>query len=105
MTPEAQRIAIAEACGWKIESYSPMDHKRPHWINDIRVMFDARKACIVGPKLRAKYMNTLRKIVGRRCEVNKVGQALVSDYDCMDANSREHAEAFLKTLNLWDDSK
>ncbi len=31
MKPEQQRIAIAEACGWKIENYGPAGYKTLYW--------------------------------------------------------------------------
>jgi hypothetical protein len=52
-----------------------------------------RRALVTDPAGRVRYLNTLRAIVGRRCEVNKVGVALVSDYDLLDAEPAEIVEA------------
>jgi hypothetical protein len=101
---------------WIVSEKEAVEHEYPHredpvtkerapipdYPNDLNAMREARKT-ITGPVLRAKYMNTLREIVGRRMPKNKVGSPLVSDYDCMDATANEHCEAFLRTFGLWKD--
>ena len=48
--------------------------------------------------LRVKWINNLRKIVSRRCPVNKAGSSLVTDVDIMTASAAERAEALYLTL-------
>ena len=110
MNPEQQRIAIAEACGWRIESdgantfvYSPnktsgtgyrmndIRHPKiikllPDYLNDLNAMHDAEGA--------------LNRESGYN-ETGGYGLYLVAlDHD-VSAPAEERAEAFLRTLNLW----
>lgn len=55
---------------------------------------DARRMYITTPALRVSFLNTLRGIVARRFRV-------VSDYDLLDAESEEHAEALRRTVG-WE---
>lgn len=49
------------------------------------------------PVRRVRWMNILRRIVDRRCPVNKAGASLTSDIDIALATVAEHAEA-IETL-------
>ena len=99
MSPEAQRIAIAEACGWLF------DHIRAdamYWIPeknyyvgsplyDLNAMHEATVAVIhEDPHLRRRYYQTLDQITG-------------DQWNTIDATAALRAEAFLRTLNLWQD--
>ena len=124
MTPEAQRIAIAEACGWKSWDHPEVmakkegwtmpekwcmdpagelrfNHDRPDYLNDLSAMHEAESAkdfyhnqrwieCLVDVGLRATAL-TLEK-------TNGWDWALV----CARSTASQRAEAFLRTLNLWD---
>ena len=124
MTSTEINIAIAEACGWEYKSLQPTrrgtklpwmasdwrhEVHQKHWkrrsyprdySSDLNAIAEARRQLIVGTSLRVKFLNTLRAIVSRRPDIplNKVGTALVSDYDMVDATALEQAEAILKTL-------
>ena len=52
------------------------------------------------PSARAKFMNTLHDIIARKPETprNKVGAALVTDFDKVSADPADIAEAVLVTL-------
>jgi hypothetical protein len=52
------------------------------------------------PTARAKFMNTLHDIIARKPETprNKVGAALVTDFDKVSADPADIAEAVLVTL-------
>lgn len=122
---QEHRIAIAEACGWNRANENQIKEragvanwllqKGPWWRNDeektiaalddlpdyladLNAIHDARKSIITTPELRVKYLNALRSIVGRRCPKNSVGAALVSDYDLVNAEASEHAEAIFKII-------
>ena len=108
MNPEQQRIAIAEACGWKLKSngLSPMwswqneslihrikwvAHKvmasqgvLPDYLNDLNAMHEAEKV------LTESQMTTMSQYLHR-----KLGMLWGF------ATADQRAEAFLKTLNLW----
>ena len=111
MTPEAQRIAIAEACGWKLcrddnktwrtpqqagrnkellgkedgpwnfESAGP-----PDYLNDLNAMHEAEKVKIIGTEYESDYCMYLYE----------------NAHQCF-ATAPQRAEAFLRTLNLWKD--
>ena len=95
MTPEQQRIAIAEACGKNVEMYENgiegflqfcYNSKIPDYLNDLNAMNEAEKQLEAEDnhaygcycfELYEKYGNTVSLTAAQR------------------------AEAFLKTLNLW----
>ncbi len=73
----------------------------PNYPDDLNAIHDARKSIITTPELRVRYLNSLRAIVGKRCPKNNVGAALVSDYDLVNAEAWEHAEAILRAIGKW----
>ena len=103
MTPEAQRIAIAEACGWKIHpkdrfivippnsphSVQPL-YTIPDYLNDLNAMHEAEK--MLTPLQWFDYSALLTKIVGPKDQ---------EYYLNLHATAAERAEAFGPTLNLW----
>ena len=111
MTPEAQRIAIAEACGWTKFEWAgnlvlfgtlTVGDKRwdgkvvPDYLNDLNAMHEAEKvlrpdgACGEWP-LWDKYV----EIIAWKTGVD----------DVVHATAAEKAEAFLRTLNIRTNSK
>ena len=113
MKPEEQRIAIAQACGWKFhpltEHLYSEDEKVaaimcwvrpgndswhtecvPDYLNDLNAMRDAEKMMDAG--MLAKYTTELLKACGGPMSVHF-------------ATAAQRAEAFLKTLDLWEESK
>lgn len=107
MTTEEKRIKIAEACGWEYDALSCQmvttygdDIAGFDWPS-LDALREARESIRHNLDLRVKYMGNLRVIVGKRCEVNKMGAPLVTDFDCIDSTAEEQAEAFGLTLGLW----
>ncbi len=109
MSPEAQRIAIAEACGEInprftesgacIASTATADgiewgtHGVADYLNDLNAMHEAEKTIRKpGLALWCDYARTLRRV----CDV--------SLYSDIHATAAQRAEAFLRTLNLWQES-
>lgn len=104
MTPEAQRIAIAEACGWVRNGKNNLwqnpyqgggwDYLSglPDYLNDLNAMHEAEKA-LMKPGLAqwCDYTRHLRRVCG------------IAMYAEIHATADQRAEAFLKTLNLWKD--
>lgn len=103
MTPQAQRIAIAEACGW---------HQTPHgaWTRD--------PAGIAGPHVfdTPDYLSDLNAMheaekVLTDDQFSHYGWTMLQsepNIECrryLSATASQRAEAFLRTLNLWDDTK
>jgi hypothetical protein len=98
MTPEQQRIAIAEACGWKVHpkdrfivippnaphSVQPL-HTLPDYLNDLNAMHEAE--CML--ECAELYEEWLISI----CKNTPI----------WNATAAQRAEAFLRTLNLWND--
>jgi len=101
MTPENQRIAIAEACGWydlvkqdvslfgklEPESQKTFELDVPDYLDDLNAMHEAEKT-LGDPQLWEEYGDNLERAMG---EVGWIYHATAS----------QRAEAFLRTLNLW----
>jgi hypothetical protein len=94
MTPELQRIKIAEACG---ESHHHL-RNLPDYLNDLNAMMQAVKS--LPCELLAIYMNRLFYVL-----IRVKGDAGVSDFDKHTAEPEYCAEAFLRTLGLWEESE
>lgn len=98
MKPEEQRIKIAEACGWTVkrDSYGVVGtndgihwHSHagfPDYLNDLNAMHEAENM------LTEDQMTTMSQCL-HRCVGMLWGFATAS----------QRAEAFLKTLNLWEE--
>ncbi len=109
MNPEAQRIAIAKACGWKLVTDNPEYnpeyepywedlkgnmvavsngvHRLPDYLNDLNAMHEAEDTMYDG-QLWIEYeieLTTAMDHVGWQFH----------------ATAAQRAEAFLKALNLW----
>jgi len=114
MKPEQQRIAIAEACGWKLVEDNPdyepywedpkgnmiakvgFQNRLPDYLNDLNAMHEAEKA--LNELSWMHYLRNLAEIVRKpkQCEIQ------ISQY--VHATAAQRAEAFLRTLNLWTDT-
>jgi hypothetical protein len=106
MTPEAQRIAIAEACGWtdlrwigaagEKELYGkpavrPGGICVPDYLNDLNAMHEAEK--VLTPEQRRKYVGIIFNLPASECESNTF------------ATAGQRAKAFLRTLGLWHETR
>ena len=106
MNPEQQRIAIAEACGWRIKRrditgfnvWEPdaklpaqlcnnLENKIPNYLGDLNAMHEAEKT-MGDAQLWVEYQSYLSDAM------EHVGWLY-------HATAAQRAEAFLKTLNLW----
>jgi len=112
MNPEAQRIAIAEACGWKFipEYYHGEDQPPelttvtpdgrhlcgyyPDYLNDLNAMHEAEK--MLTDEQDLEYSESLEQVVGARFNSNN-GEDMRR---LRSATAAQRAEAFLRTLNL-----
>ena len=118
MTPEAQRIAIAEACGWKNADHPDVmkckagwtmpekwcmnpkgvlcfNHDRPNYLADLNAMHDAEK--VLTDEQDLNYSESLEQVVCARFNTNN-GEDMRR---LRSATAAQRAEAFLRTLNLW----
>jgi hypothetical protein len=124
MTPEQQRIAIAEACGWKNHDHPDVmqfkqgwtmpekwcmdpkgvlrfNHDRPNYLNDLNAMHDAEN--VLGILERGTYQNILGLACGGIREDD--GGHFVSHRESIHATAAQRAEAFLRTIGKWRESK
>jgi hypothetical protein len=101
MTPEQQRIAIAEACGWNyIDSKTiyPRGIKDgvtlelPDYLNDLNAMHDAEKGWFDRHDLAA--LDTYDEYLHEATSGWK-----------WNATASERAEAFLRTIGKWKECK
>mgnify|MGYP000895397431 CR=1 FL=1 len=107
MTPEAQRIAIAEACGWT--NVAPRIVKNvkhqgdditvgiwsdngwiPDYLNDLNAMHEAEKV------LNEKQDHIMNDTLWDMCEGRKY---------LWHATAAQRAEAFLRTIGKWEEAK
>jgi len=113
VTPEAQRIAVAEACGWILNpakhtakgldwlhvpsgntAYNP-----PNYLNDLNAMHDAEK--VLTNEQDLEYSEALEQVVEGRFVTN-------NDEDMRrlrSATASQRAEAFLRTIGKWEEAK
>ena len=119
MTPEAQRIAIAKACGWQhctvnhhstgmflkgtLIGTSPDSERTqtvPDYLNDLNAMHEAWMT--LDRKQRVAFSRELRQVV-----VLHGGVASCFNEDivalCENATAAQRAEAFLRTMGLWEE--
>ena len=105
MTPEQQRIAIAEACGWTVTHWkvNPFDviarkdgteyllKHLPDYLNDLNAMHEAEKVLV-----RLQWVSYLRRL-----------QTLCDESVSwpIHATASQRAEAFLRTIGKWEESK
>ena len=114
MSPEAQRIAIAEACGWKQHPYNRAygsiggdsaatgnpaviwPDRLPDYLNDLNAMHAAELVLNWDEQASTQLFNY-------RCALTKV---CGNDRDLIPfASAWQRAEALLKTLGKWDGTK
>jgi hypothetical protein len=108
MTPEAQRIAIAEACGWQIISDYGSDgvvgfdtHSRTHaiipeYLNDLNAMHEAALHLRIHSKLKyAIYHSELECLVAISNSREEFGVLTP------DATAAQRAKAFLRAIGKW----
>ena len=109
MTPEAQRIAIAEACSWRCtasfkEAFAcwvrpdGMDHQTewlPDYLNDLNAMHEAEmsQVDIEEGRFIVLFREYLHTILGHDGSL------------AIHATAAQRAEAFLRSLGKWEDAK
>jgi len=123
MKPEKQRIAIAEACGWKMHDHPDclakkegwvsrgwetwvmnpsgrlvFKHDIPNYLNDLNAMHQAEKVLTKNKSIKYAF-----RLADSRILNGEDKQPYLVRGFC--ATAAERAEAFLKTLNLWEDDK
>jgi hypothetical protein len=116
MNKEQRRIAIAESCGWiEIEpctccdgvsrGYQPTHkaHKKhlPDYFNDLNAMHEAEQTLWEKDwTSRHDFIDKLARIISPTH-----GHHKQSGIDLLDATAAERAEAFLRAINKWEETK
>jgi hypothetical protein len=68
-----------------------------HWPTEgLQVCYEARK--LLNPDEQVQYLNILRNIIGKTKPKNKVGVAIVSDFDLCNASCEQQLETFCR---IW----
>jgi hypothetical protein len=113
MTPESQRIAIAEVCGfseirmskhWELWDEEPRSRlvgvtsycsivQVPNYLTDLNAMHEAEKQ-LIAKSQQDRFMYYLQQ-----------GYASDQFWCIAHATAAQRAEAFLRTLNLWKDDE
>ena len=109
MTPEAQRIAIAEACGWKPNPFQ-MDMRGqvfpqspPDYLNDLNAMAKAEK--VKEMAFDSDYAYWLARIAVRDRGLKEDRLNVGDGFQiALTATAAQKAEAFLRALNLWKEA-
>ena len=127
MTPESQRIAIAEACGWYGIHYSGTEgngpesdvcpprlvgtlskcgvgkwgviYSVPKYVDDLNAMHKAEK--MLTDEQDLEYSESLERVVGARFNSNN-GEDMRR---LRSATAAQRAEAFLKTIGKWEEAQ
>lgn len=119
MSPEKQRIAIAEFCGWtgcKIiggdrwfgipsNQINLGDNYRllPDYLNDLNAMHDAVTSALDKEKGHYnKYLNNLSRIIGIS---GRLAQNHIEAFKYNNATATQRAEAFLKAIGRWEEEQ
>ena len=119
MKPEQQRIAIAEVCGWtEIEpctccdgvsrGYEPTPgaHKKhlPNYLNDLNAMHEAEKRLKYSQ--RENYAESLYHVIPQAITTSDDGEHDFDGYfNLIHATASQRAEAFLRTIGKWEESR
>lgn len=120
MTPESQCILIAEVCGYSLEEcldgliewhnpdggylgrYSAGECPSvvPKYTTDLSAMHEAEISVFSDSGMQCDYSRSLIRVIKER---SHLGKSFFSDFDLAHATAAQRAEAFLRTLNLWQD--
>jgi len=118
MKPEAQRIAIAEACGWSLLTWmdkkgrecsgwrDPLGNhcvnpnKIPDYLSDLNAMHEAEK--FLCDMQYTEYANKLSEMAYHLAHGHP---HVVITRNTVSPSAAQRAEAFLRTINKWIDEQ
>ena len=119
MNHDKQRIAIAEACGWKVKRrditgynvWEPdaefpaqltnnIENKLPNYLADLNAMHEAEATMNLTDKYQ--YGKAICKIMNIDTDG---GLDVVDIYYAIHASAAQRAEAFLRTIGKWEGAK
>jgi hypothetical protein len=110
MTPEAQRIAIAEACGWReerningayywrneTEIYGPEVMPVPDYLNDLNAMHEAEEKLHASFQQSEMFVHRIEQVV-YKTKSSGIGIKFAT----INATAAQRAEALLRTIGKW----
>lgn len=112
MKPERQRIAIAEERGyrwlndydssrrgWWVDGDGYLIDPPPDYLNDLNAIAQA-EATLDGTAEAMAYVDNLERVIDKQ---NSSYAPCVGRYRLVTATAAQRAEAFLKTINKWED--
>ena len=121
MTPEAQRVAIAEVCGWKGPNSYEVKERTKNWVTrDTQDHFISPVGVSCGKAGLPDYMNDLNAMHEaekklddtnggrdngaclRYAYAGELYRLCPEDEQPMRATAAQRAEAFLKTIGKWE---
>ena len=118
MSPQSQRIAIAEACGWYEIYYDGTENNGPESdINPLRLVGKWSKRGVGSWAIICSlpdYLNDLNAMHEAEKVLNEKQEHIMNDtlWDLMSgrkylwhATAPQRAEAFLRTLGKWEEGK
>lgn len=104
MSPEDQRIAIAQACGWVFKEGGVFYHSSgllkhiPDYPNDLNAMHEAEKT------LNAQQAEDFTAHLANAAQMKRTKATVNSDYFIVaHATAPQRAEAFLRTIGKWQE--
>lgn len=101
MTPEQQRVAIAVACGWeplpegRFHPDNPIGQTMPNYPFDLNAMHEVEKGLIGDEPENSELWCDFQTNLVIACPA----------YLSYHATASQRAEAFLRTIGKWEDSK
>jgi len=106
MNKQEQRIAIAEACGWKLQSVGNKPYGTTpdgaaclnflDYLNDLNAMHEVTS--VLCDQTTQRFTDELIKVT----KANTHGVAVIYS-SLYDATAAQRAEAFLRTIGKWED--
>lgn len=117
MKPEAQRIAIAEACGWRYGEVKPSKwfpdgghgwlspkgalDTRPDYLNDLNAIIAVVREKIEGDiEIEKVFVERLQRIVLRR-PFSGIRRLYGWEFEILTCSAAEYCEAALVALGKW----
>lgn len=117
MSPDAQRIAIAEACGWKTPGSREVIERTKNWVTrDSQQHFISPDGIGTGISALPDYLTDLNAMheaekVFKDDEIewqkyaNQLYRITEPHRHILHATAAQRAEAFLHTIGKWEDAK
>jgi len=110
MTNEQINIAIAKACGWQVNKHKYLakppngdwqyKDELPDYCNCLNAMHEAEK--VLTTKQKQRFATALSDTLSDSAPTESCHTVWS---DTIHATSRQRAEAFLKTLGKWEETK